>query len=412
MNKRAYLRGLCVAILLAPAAGARGVMEKSELARKLRAANVLIDRDFDTSFECRMLPARPLTDDHPWVPESWEHFNTYRYVARGAELYAARTSYERLGGPHSDAVVNYRRENLWSNGTWHHRTDDELHVALYGQAEPLDLDGRGFIFSLIEGRYPSYRTLADIVGTGVTIDQSVEEGVLEHRFVHDSGGADWVQHVIRAKLEPAFEMLSYRIELSQAPDAASFAEHVHHTSTYSVLKWREVDGLRIPWRAQVEIVDPEDPRTRTGPPWVSRSLYTRTSFEFIEEENAALDELFVFETPKGTQVYDDRSKASYEIGQTWLHLDGTVYQLSEPILEHPGDRLGELIRDATPIRRGDAPAGGAPRGSGTSGAASVQEGEDAPWLRIALVAAFIGIAAALFAWLLLRLRGGRRVGST
>jgi hypothetical protein len=81
--------------------------------------------------------------------------------------------------------------------------------------------------------------------------------------------------------------------------------------------------------------------------------YHRTDFKRLTPEE--IDEsLFVTPMPLGTSVWDDRLNMSFKIGTPRLYLEGVLYELKEPLLEHPGDRLSELVRTAV-NRRGSLP---------------------------------------------------------
>lgn len=319
-----------------------------ELADKLLAANVLLNRDFDTTFEYRVLKPSPHEDESPWDAEDWEFFETFRYAALGDKLYILRVTYKRPeGSPGVTPVSQYRQENIWADGAWALRVEGENAVSFFAQPRPTDLQTKGFIFNLLEGRYPSYRTLADLVRTGTVLNQSVEDGILSYRFAQDDPPASRMQYTIRAQIEPSFELLGYTIELSGSPTLEDFQRHVHMRQAYTVLEWQEVGGLRIPRIAQIESFGSARGLQSKSPPLSSRMFYTRQSFREIAGSDID-PELFAVPLPIGTSVYDDRIKLSFEIGGTYLSLDGVVYVVDQPIMEHPGDRLGEMIRQATP----------------------------------------------------------------
>lgn len=329
-----------------------------ELADRLDAANVLLNRDFETTFDYRVLRADPLEDGSPRGAEDWEFFETFRYVALGDKLYILRVVYERLDGPGATPEAKVRQENIWGDGAWAHRIEDENAVSFYAQARPTDLQTKGFIFNLMEGRYPS-PTLADLVRTGTVLDQSVEDGMLTYRFAADDKPALRVQYTIDAQLEPSFALLGYTIEVSDSDPEDPQRRGVLRQA-YSVLEWHEVGGLRIPGIAQIEnfrSVDRSESLRLT-----SRTVYTRQSFREIGENDIDRG-LFAVPLPIGTSVYDDRFKLSFQIGHRHLVLDGTAYELDDPVMEHPGDRLGEMIRQAKPYYPPDgssSPPRGAP----------------------------------------------------
>ena len=105
--------------------------------------------------------------------------------------------------------------------------------------------------------------------------------------------------------------------------------------------------------------------------------------------------------PIGTNVFDQRYDVSFRIGDRSLVVDGVVYEVDEPILEHPGDRLTEILREARPYY----PPPGASSGSALREVDAQQEPRR--WRLPAVLTALVGAGSALLAFALLRLRAGR-----
>ena len=381
-------------------------LSPEELAAKLEAANVLLDRDFDTTFEYRWLNAQPLEDDSPWNVEDWQLLNTFRYVALGNKLYTERLDYKRSTATGVGPTVQYRQENVWANGAWAHRVDGQQAVSFYAQPGPTDMHSQGFKFNLLEGRYPSaLGTLADLVRTGTVVKQTIDDNLLIFRFAADDASASVVQHTIRAQIKPAFVLVGYTTELSDSPTLEDFQRHVYMSQAYTVLEWEQVGELRIPRVAAIESIGPADRLEKDGPKLRSRAIYTRQSFREILE-NEIDPERFTVPLPIGTGVYDDRIKLSFEIGNTYLSLDGTLYQLDEPIMEHPGDRLGEMIRNATPQHPPSGSSSPAPSAQAT---AATMEPTRSGLLRSRIVlTGLVGVGVALLTLAVIRARRAQR----
>lgn len=348
-----------VSLALAATTVRSAQIERGELASRLEAFNSLIDHDFDTTFDVYFLPARPLAaaNDEPWLLESWEDWETFRYVTKGRELYICRTAHKRGDSPNEPPTASYVQENVWTNRewvagkwAWVHRVQGDRGIVLAAQAAPTDMHDLGFIINLIEGRVPSYRSLADIVSTGRVIDQRIEDGQLVHRFLLDDKTRSVVQHEICARLDPRFELLSHTVEFSETDDPAKFADHVYLKATDSITEWADVDGVLIPWRAMVETIRPEDPRSKSGPTWVSRAYYVRTSWKALDPDDLETERVFEFSIPNGTGVYDYRSSAGYRIGESFLTCDGSMYELAKPVQGIIGSEQADLIRGAEAVR--------------------------------------------------------------
>lgn len=387
---------LCILALASPVSA---VVSREDLASRLEAFNTLQDYDFDTEFELHILPSRPAGDDSPWVMESWEYYETFRYVALGDKLYVSRRSHERPDEP----PAHYHQENVWADGVWYHRIEGDPGIGLYSQASPCDLHAIGFKFNLMQGRFPSYRTLADVVRTGYVVSQRMEDGVLVHRFIVDGKNRSRGQQEIRVRLEPRFELISHTSDFSDHEDPAEFADHVYLRVTRTILEWREVDGLRIPWRAMVETEGRRDRKTGADTPRVRRAYYTRESWKAADPSDPKLQRLMEVPLSQGVRIYDDRVHASYAIGQTYLYIDGETRRLNEPVQG--------IIHDYPAVLR-DSPTMQEPTGeralAGVRESAmsrSTQADPDYSPLRIAI---FVGSAVALFTWSVMRMFRYRR----
>lgn len=401
-----------ILILLATVATALGQGETvdglspEELAAKLEAANVLVDRDFDTTFEYRWLNARPQDDDSPWNLEDWQLLNTFRYVALGNKFYTERLDYKRSTATGVGPTVQYRQQNLWAKGAWAHRVDGQQAVSFYAQPGPTDMHSQGFKFNLLQGRYPSaLGSLSELVRTGTVLKQTVDDDLLILRIAADDASASLVQYTIRAQIKPAFVLLGYTIELSDSQTVEDFQRYVYMSQAYTVLEWEQVGDLRIPKVAVIESIGPADRLERDGRKLRSRAIYTRQSFREIAE-NDIDPELFTVPLPMGTGVYDDRIKLSFEIGNTYLSLDGTLFQLNEPVMEHPGDRLAEMIQNATPQH---PPSGSSSLSTSVPGSAAVLELTRSGLLRSPIVlAGLVGVGVALLTLAVIRARRAQR----
>ncbi|NDG65034.1 MAG: hypothetical protein EBY29_16475, partial [Planctomycetes bacterium] len=159
--------------------------------------------------------------------------------------------------------------------------------------------------------------------------------------------ANTVQNVLRASLEPVFCQIDYTTEVSSASDVKDFSPDMYHSQVYSVGEWELMENLMLPKVAYVDTSVRKDKFLRESPFRQNRAIYTRKSFKTISKPTDELAQLFVMSMPVGTGVYDDRMKLSFKIGEKYIHLDGKMYELNEPLMEPPGDRLAELLKGAT-----------------------------------------------------------------
>lgn len=337
------------------AANAPDAVPPGAIADWLRQSNVLVHRDFDTAFTIKAPAARAASDEGPWdfSEANLDLHMSFRYVALGDRFHVTRRT------PPPD--VRYEQINVWANGEWTHRVIGDRGVTFGGRAGPADLWSQGFIFNVMEGRYPCpLHTLAHNVEHGSTLAQSMEGGVLTHRFAAAGVPNDQTQFELRIEAEPPHRLLEYTVTgYSLDPGTNRPVEPVIASQTYSVAKWREIEpGVWIPEVADIHGGGHESPNPDVGSPYATRVRYERSTFHLIEDPSGVDPALFETPLPPGTGVYDNRTKLSFRIGDTHLKVGDMAYELPEPITEHPHDKLADLIRSAIrkqPSRDCEAP---------------------------------------------------------
>lgn len=335
--------------LLVLAPGQQEPITGEQLAARLETVDVLTARDFDTTFELRILNAQPRTDELTWDTSDWLALEEFRYLVVGDQMRVERRAFKKSPLP-NDAThleIEYECVNIWSQGAWWFRVEGDPSVTMYAQAVPTDLYGKGFVFNLMQDRYPFPSSMADLVREGDVIEQHRDGGILTHRFAQIGMPANTVQNVLRASLEPVFCQIDYTTEVSSASDVKDFSPDMYHSQVYLVGEWELMENLMLPKVAYVDTSVRKDKFLRVSPFRQNRAIYTRKSFKTISKPTDELAQLFVMSMPVGTGVYDDRMKLSFKIGEKYIHLDGKMYELNEPLMEPPGDRLAELLKGAT-----------------------------------------------------------------
>lgn len=366
----------------------------------LTDSNQLMMRDFDTAFELRIFPSRPVQDDRPWEPESWDMLEDFRLVASGNRFYSLRRAYAHPTSTNGTPPLRYSQGNVWSDGTWSHRVHGEEVVTLQSIPVPTDFYSQEFVFDLIDGRFPSFASLADQVKVGRPIKQSVKDGILTYRFASADVSAASLQHILEIRLATPNQLLSHTIELSDAAEDAieDFDRHVYQRQTYRVVDWMETGVSPIPRVVQLDATGPENARNRQSPQAVRRAVYTRQSIRFLAPGEAD-EQLFTVAMPSGTKVHDERINLDFEIGKSLLILDGQIYETGHPIEKHPGDQLGEMVRQSTKTHRKVLHSPTSP--SANSGRPSPADSSPKPGKHV-VVSAILGVGAALLVGTLLR----------
>jgi hypothetical protein len=350
-------------LLSAQAPATTAALSAGSLADLVRASNVLTESDFETTFEVTHLGRRPIEVVGPWDRMAPDLHDSFSMTVIGG-----RMSLLRVNLLEGSSTTRYEQRDVWANGTLSRRIRGENVITLEGAVAPPDLFGYGHIFNLMESRFGSPSSLELIVRGGRCTSQSVDDGTLLYQFEAVGLPSGAQRYELRAELSPRFRLLSFMRELYQERDATEPSAR----ETYTVRAWREVDGLLIPESADVMGWRPANPIRNLAVPTVSRREYRRIDFK--RSSPALVDEaIFDVPMPTGTMVRDDRLNMSYNIGQAFLLLDGVSYQLREPLMEPPGDRLTELIQTAvrmqgTPSTRGASEGGDAARAEPIVGA--------------------------------------------
>lgn len=328
-----------------------------KLAEELEAACNSNHYDFDTTFEYRVERVVPLEGDKRPPDLAWEDLESFRYVVLGSKLYINRKAYKQTGANEQAAsFLKYNSNNVWAEGAWSHNLEGDNIIEYSAKPSPTDLQYKGFLFNLIESRYPSSRpNLAELVRKGNMLESSVKNGVLTYKFEKNNGTSSRVHYTLQVQLEPSVALLEYTREISKSPTLEDFHKYIFRKQIYKVLEWQQVGDIKIPKKVEIAHFGSKNPQLRGEQiPQTARTIYTRKSFKKITENDVS-PEFFTVQLPIGMEVHDKRINLNFTIGKSIIRLDGVVYELAEPVMEHPGDRLGEMIRNAISSTQGIPP---------------------------------------------------------
>lgn len=123
------------------------------------------------------------------------------------------------------------------------------------------------------------------------------------------------------------------------PDDPDCAKAIGRTGGHAIVmtveRWEEFDGTDLPTRVRRHVWN------RRGS---SEQIFERTSVEPLREADRAAVMTTVGD---GWSIVDADLGLEFVIGGTTLRWRGVVWRLAEPIHEHPGDRLAEMIERAS-----------------------------------------------------------------
>ncbi len=349
-----------------------------DVASILRASNVLnADRNFATT-----LLIEKHTERTEGQPGTWDETPiTLREEIR--HVFCDRMFYLRHRNlAASGDEAGYERICVWRNGTWDQRVTTEQHlVTLSDAATPGDLFNQAFIVNLVEGRIPSWDTLAQLAESGDRINSSRTDDTLTYRFAKEGVPDQRVQYEVQLHVASTPRLESFSIELFD--DAAEMITR----QSYTVDNWQQYGDALLPSHMTIDGWTRNSPNPSIPPPLVSRVEYKRLNFETLTSPCSEMTDLFDTPFPAGTSVHDDRLNLSYEIGQSYLYLDGVRYRLDEALTEPPGDDLDVLLASPT------AESAPAPTDTNqTQTAASSAQGLTTTGMLILAVAALLVVA--------------------
>lgn len=350
---------------------------RAELADLFRGAQHLGSVGFDTTFEVVAYPAVPAGRGAAGLtPKSRTRI---RYLVSGDCM---RVESMRLSEPESSPVLQV---NVWSDGGWSQRRDDEKYVAFSDRAGPVDVPGQGYLFNLMDGRFPGLVPITTILREGQLKRQSRRDGMVWSELVPSFGRDGMVVYNIclGAAPDPQLERLSIEI-LTGEPKKCKTRQ------VFQVTAWKDYGGLRLPEEAELKAWQASINTDEVQGAADILTIYRRTAFRLLGP-GEDLSEAFLTPLPTGTKVHDARQGMSYEIGADYLFIDGTMYQLQRPLQEPPGEALSELMRTA--IRRVEGPtAKSAAPLSGGASSATRPESDSRSWVRVA-VGGMVGVGA-------------------
>lgn len=329
---------------------------RAEAADSFRDSQRLGKVGFDTTFEVVTYPAVPVGKDTVGLPPSSR--TQIRYlVARDC----MRVESMRLGESELWPVLQV---NVWADGEWSHRRDDERYVAFSDRAGPVDVPGQGYLFNLMDGRFPGLLPITRILREGRLRSQSKRDDIVHSEFVPSFGRDGMVVYTIAFRSAPAQEMERLTIEIFTGEPKACKTRQV-----FQVTAWKDYDGVRLPETAELQAWQASIATDEMQGEASIVTTYRRTTFRLLDP-NADLSQDFRTPLPLGTRVHDARQGMSYEIGADYLYIDGVMYQLQEPLSAPPGESLSVLMRTAK--RRTEGP-------SAQPGEPSLRESALAEW---------------------------------
>jgi hypothetical protein len=294
-----------------------------------------------TIFTATTLERRPLREGDTWPAQGWDEARpTSRFRYEWTTVGGLVRVHCRFGselGEHPSFPGQEASTVVWTGDAWHRRSVAvdpdtgepanryrvETRPSMTPPEDCLSLFNGGIRWiSIVGAKSPS-----EVVRTYDLRDRAVDGNVVS--FVLSPPSLPQKQVTISVDTVPALRLQSIVLE---------FVGDVKLKTSFHVDAWAAYDGVLLPQRAH-----------RVG---ASSGAARCTVFEreMAVVLNSEVDHSDRFEPPQaelGDVVRDRTLKIVYEIGERYLHLDGQLFELPEPIDERVTDLLSLGI-DAEP----------------------------------------------------------------
>lgn len=323
-----------------------------EIIRKVDDATRL-QQNFETRYEVFSYPPAPHREDgevRDISPDTAAIIDRIRVVAHRGNV---RQDLERIQDGHPPYVISH----IWDGDRlWIHDQEEDIVEVHSTPPRSIDLHVYGHYFNRIESRYHGDWASA-IAERADERDCELDEAtdVLRCRTFRSLTSERFdglsVEFNVHQPHDPAPELTSFiqrfssrdpQRNLLNDESAMVIAWHVTAWDTFG-----EIGEIRMPATAELVITSVGNAEENERSVTRNHAHYRRDSFHELPDD-APEPEMFRPPLEPGVRVIDADLNFSFRVGERYLSYDGTLYLLREPLMEHPGERLPELIRTAEP----------------------------------------------------------------
>lgn len=354
--------------------------------------SMIAEEDFRTTYTIRFRPMMTWAEGQDPPPEKSRPDGEIQFRTVNSWYLGERCRHDieliETMRPGHRAEVN--RRHLWDGRYQYDFMKQSLAVSRVAPGAVTGPSAVGGLFDQILGRYPIRTDLDGDIRQGRTIETTLVDGLLMHRFSLPE--ADRTVITIVADWEPTFRLREFRMDVNADQGIRNYGRFI-------IDEWMELGGRTIPKQARFIGASYNMPNHEGE--WVDNYVeYERQELERIDSAGVP-DDFFQPNWHVGQRVLDEELKLSFQIGERRIRIDGVVYELAEPLMAHPGDDLKALLASAVKLDSG--PGGRAPMASMVR-----VEGPPAPWWVIVAWAAVAGGLMLLGGIVVLQWRRARR----
>jgi len=308
-------------------------MSVSDVAERL--AEWEADRQrYETTIEMRIYETHPAGED-AHDPEKWAAFRRVHLL-----VYGGRLRMEIVGRDADAPETEFRDVYVWDGEQFISRMHGDRGIVIRPRFQ---WPPGGRLLSMVTGigsdSIPGTSPLSDLIRRLEIRDEQREGNTVRLRMEPESSSAE-----SPVSMEYQLELLRgaegvYPQQLRQIATRSGDRAEVIASEEWRILEWTEVDGLRVPQRADRRVNRVVEGQEVSG-------LVTFRCLSARRLKAPPDPAVFTLSARDGEVVSDERINMTFEVGGEKLWIDGAVYQLSSPIWEHPQQDLADYLRDA------------------------------------------------------------------
>ncbi|MDZ4755637.1 MAG: hypothetical protein SGJ11_14210 [Phycisphaerae bacterium] len=211
-----------------------------------------------------------------------------------------------------------------------------------------DRAGLGLSLALQLDQYSplnSSKPIAETLRTSTPISLVSNGSVMTYRFIAAANEKLAKQALEKDPLAKAWQQ-EILVDTSDPPRVLGWSAEVPSTPPWTdrwvVETWQTLDGKPFPQRVRREVAPLSAEMTQVFPGDMQIQIVEITDLASIPADVATPHPV-----AEGTRVVDSKLGFEFVAGSTDIVLKGRSLRLKEPLWEHPGDKLDELVRGGT-----------------------------------------------------------------
>lgn len=205
-------------------------------------------------------------------------------------------------------------------------------------------------FNLIDDLFPTQTpNLADAIRQHPVLSQQVKDGVLTHRWIAGKSATFCQIKTLIVRLAPEFKILSHEMLMADTPDVEEAEHHLVMRRTMKFEDWERHGTRLIPKLLYLDTFMVKDREDRENTMIKQRVVCRRTDFKDLSRNPPAQDQ-FTLPLVYGARVSDvyfnPEWYLSFTVGSRSLQVQSLMFRFDDPILNHPGYAITNVLKRA------------------------------------------------------------------